>query len=129
VPFWRNGTSVIRASHRIIIGGCKWRKRTDFASAIVYERRIREFGFCDVPFGLSFVFAHRPSDNTARTKILDRTPHRNYQQLDRLRHWIANGTAWLYSSKPVLHLRVRVEHAVVAQETNTHQSKSGAARG
>jgi hypothetical protein len=103
----------------------QWRKRTDFASAIVYERCIREFGFRDVPFGLSFVFAHRPGDDTARTKILDRTPYRNYQQLDRLCHWIANGTAWLYSSKPVLHLRIRVQHAVVGQETNTHKSTSG----
>ena len=100
-----------------------------FRSVIVHERGIREFGFCDVPFGLSLVFAHRLGDNTARTKILDRTPYRNYQQLDRLCHWIANSTAWLYSSKPVLHLRIRVQHAVVGQETNTHKWKSGAATG
>jgi hypothetical protein len=70
--------------------------------------------FRDVPFGLSLLFPHRPSDNTARTKILDRTPYRNCQQLDRLCNWIANVTAWLYSGKPVLHLRIRVQHAVVA---------------
>jgi hypothetical protein len=84
---------------------------------------------CDVPFGLSFVSPHRPSHNTARTKILDRTPYRNRQQLDRLCHCIANITAWLYSRKPVLHLRIRVQHAVVAQETNTHKSRSDAATG
>ena len=52
------------------------------------------FGFCDVPFGLSFLFAHHPSDNPARAKILDRTPCRNCQQLDRLCNWIANVTAF-----------------------------------
>jgi hypothetical protein len=61
--------------------------------------------------------------------ILDWTPHRNCQQLDRLCNCIANFTAWLYSSKPVLHLRIRVQHAVVAQETNTHKSTSSAATG
>ena len=75
------------------------------------------------------------------TKILDRTTCRNCQQLDRLCNWIANVTAWLYSSEPVLHLRIRVQHAIVAQGTNTHKieitrsafgrlgcSKPGAAR-
>jgi hypothetical protein len=59
------------------------------------------FGFRDVPFGLSLLFSHRPGDNTARTKILDWTPCRNSQQLDRLCNWIANVTAWLYSREPV----------------------------
>jgi hypothetical protein len=81
--------------------------------------------FCNVPFGLSFLFPHHPSDNTARTKILDRTPCRNCQQLDRLCNWIADVTAWLYSSEPVLHLRIRVQHAAVAQGTNTYTSRSG----
>jgi hypothetical protein len=75
------------------------------------------------------VFPHRPSDNTARTKILDRTSYRYCQQLDRLCNCIANVTAWLYSSKSVLHLRIRVQHAVVAQETSTHKSRPGAATG
>lgn len=70
---------------------------------------------------------HHPSDNTARTKILDRTPYRNCEQLDRLCNCIANVTARLYSSKPVLHLHIRVQHAVVAQKTNTHKPRSGAA--
>jgi hypothetical protein len=35
-------------------------------------------------------------------------------------------TAQLYSSKPILHLRIRVQHAAVAQGTNTHKSSSGA---
>jgi hypothetical protein len=83
------------------------------------------FGFCDVPFGLSFLFAHHPSDNPARAKILDRTPCSNCQQLDRMCNWIANVTAWPYSSEPVLHLRIRIQHAAVAQGTNTHTSRSG----
>jgi hypothetical protein len=83
-------------------------------------------GFRDVPFGLSFLFSHCASDNTARTKILDRTPYRNCEQLDRLCNWIANVTAWLYSSKPILHLRIRVQHAAMAQGTNTLKSSSGA---
>ena len=79
------------------------------------------FVFCDVPFGLSFLFAHRPGDNPARAKILDRTPCRNCQQLDRLCNWIANVAARLYSSEPVLHLRIRVQHVAVAQGTkNAH---------
>ena len=85
------------------------------------------FGFCDVPFGLSFLFPHHPSDNPARAKILDRTPCRNSQQLDRVCNWTANVTAWLYSREPVLHRRIRVQHAIVAQGTNTRKSRSGAA--
>jgi hypothetical protein len=77
-----------------------------------------EVGFRDDPFGLSFLFPYRPSDGTARTKILDRPPCRNCQQLDRLCHWIENVTAWLYSSEHVLHLRIRVQHAALAQGTN-----------
>ena len=65
-------------------------------------------GFRDVPFGLSLLLFHCPGDDTARTKILDRTPYRNRQQLDRLCNWIPDVTAWLYSSKPILRLRLRV---------------------
>jgi hypothetical protein len=50
------------------------------------------------------------ADNTARAQILDRTPYRNCQQLDRLCNCIANITAWLYSSKPVMHRHIRVQH-------------------
>jgi hypothetical protein len=49
----------------------------------------------------------------------------NGQQLDRLSNWILNITPRLYSSEPVLHLRIRVQHAAVAQGTNTHTSRSG----
>jgi hypothetical protein len=117
--------------------------RTCF-SRCVYERRIRELritnslnrvklhwrlGFRDVPFGLSFLFPYRPSFNTGRTKILDRTPYRDCQQLHRLCNWIQNFTAWLYSRKPVLHLRICVQYAVVAQGTNAHKSSLGLATG
>jgi hypothetical protein len=84
------------------------------------------FVCCDVPFGLSFLFPHHPSDNPARAKILDRTPCRNSQQLDRLCNRAANVTAWLYSREPVLHRRIRVQHAIVAQRTNTRKSRSSA---
>jgi hypothetical protein len=83
-----------------------------------------ESRFPDGPFGLSFLFPHRASDNTARTKILDRTPCCNREQLDRLCNWIANVTAWLYSSKPILHLRLRVQHSAMAQGADTHKSSS-----
>ena len=86
-----------------------------------------EVGFRDVPFGLSLLFPDCPSDNIARTKILGRTPCRNSQQPDRLCNWFANVTAWLYSREPVLHRRIRVQHAIVAQGTNTRKSRSGAA--
>src|ERR1700679_698923 len=85
--------------------------------------------FRDVPFGLSFLFPHRPGDDTARTKMLDRTRSRNHQQHDCLCHWMAYVTAWLYSSKPVLHLRIHTQHAVVVQATNTCASRYGAATG
>src|ERR1700744_3308865 len=85
--------------------------------------------FRDVPFGLSFLYPHRPGDDTARTKMLDRTPSRNHQQHDCLCHWMAYLTAWLYSSKPVLHRRIRAQHAVVVQATNPCTSRSDAATG
>lgn len=74
-----------------------------------------EFG--NVPFGLSFVFPHRPRDNTTREKVLDRASYGNRQQLDRVCNCTANVTARLYSGKPVLHLRVCVQYAVVAEGT------------
>ena len=58
------------------------------------------------------------ADDIACTKIVDRTTCRDCQQLDRLCHWIANVTAWFYSSEHVLHLRIRVQHAVLAQGAN-----------
>lgn len=64
---------------------------------------------------------HCPGDNTACTKILDWTPCRNFQQFDRVCNWFANVTTWLYSSEPVLHLCIRVQHATVAQRTNRHK--------
>ena len=70
---------------------------------------------------------HRAGDNTARTKILDWAPYRNCEQLDRLRNWIANVTVWLYSSKPVLCLRIRDQPPVVAQKANAHKSGAYAA--
>jgi hypothetical protein len=79
---------------------------------------------CDVPFGLSLLFPHRPSDGPARTKILGRTPSRHSQQLARLCNCIANVRTWLYSSKSVLHLHIRVQHTVVAQGTITHTTRA-----
>src|ERR1700722_2220939 len=144
VLFWRMAWALSGRSRRIGHRGIQWCRRTDLASAIV-TKQVSEssqplilwvgqrfnwrLGFYDVPFGLSFLFPHCPGDNTARPKILDRAPHRDCQQLDRLCNCIANVTAWLYSSKPVLHLHIRVQHTVVAQGTHTHTSRSGAATG
>lgn len=72
----------------------------------------------DVSFGLHFLFSHRAGNNTARKKILGWTPRRNCQQLDRLRDRNANLAAWLYSSKPVLCMRIRDQHSGVAQEAS-----------
>jgi hypothetical protein len=85
-------------------------------------------GFCDVPFGLSFLFPHHRSHNIARTKILDRAFYRNCQQLDRVCHCVANVTVGLYSREPVLRLRICVQHAVVAERTNTQESQGGTVR-
>jgi hypothetical protein len=86
-----------------------------------------EVQFRDVPLGLSLLFLHHSGGNTARTKILDRAPCRTSQQLDHLCNWIANVTTWLYPREPVLHRRIRVQHAIVAPGTDTHKSRSGAA--
>ena len=64
---------------------------------------------------------HCPGDNTACAKILDWTPSCNFQQFDRLCNWFANVTTWLYSSEPVLHLCIHIQHATVAQGTNRHK--------
>jgi hypothetical protein len=94
-----------------------------------FSESVEASGFRNDPFGLRFVSPHRPGNNSARPKILDRTACRNCQQLDRLHNRISNVTAWLYSSEPVLHLRIRAQHAALAQGTNTHKSRSGAATG
>jgi hypothetical protein len=82
-------------------------------------------GFRYVPLRLSFLFPHRASDNTAKPKVLDRTPCCHCQQLYRLCDWIANVTVWFRSCKPVLHLRIRVQRTVLAKEAN--KPRSGAA--
>ena len=63
---------------------------------------------------------------TACAKIVDRTPCRNCQQLDRLCHWVANVTAWFYPGKPFLHLRIWVQRAAVAEAANTPKSRATA---
>jgi hypothetical protein len=37
---------------------------------------------------------------------------------------LANVTAWLYSREPVLHRRIRVQHAAVVQGTHTHRDQA-----
>ena len=79
---------------------------------------------CDVPFGLSLLSSHYPSGGPALTKILGRTPYRHCQQLDCLCNCTADVRTWLYSSKYVLHLHIRVQLTVVAQGTNTHEARA-----
>jgi hypothetical protein len=93
--------------------------------ASAHKVSCRRLGFRNVPFGLSFLCPHGPSHHTARTKILERSPYRNVQQLDCLCDCIANVTAWPYSLKRDLHLHICVEHAVVAPRTKRHKPRSG----
>lgn len=71
--------------------------------------------FRHVPIRLSFMFSHDPGDNTSRTQILDGARCLEHKLSGRLRDWIANIPARLYSREPVLHLHVRFQHPIVAQ--------------
>ena len=96
------------------------RDEREHESLILYRSFNWRLGFRDVSFDLSFLCPLRPSDNTTRAKILDRTSYRNRQQLSLLCDRIARITTSLYLSKPVLHLRICVQHVVVAQEAKRH---------
>ena len=47
---------------------------------------------------------------------MDGTSDINYQQHDRLRNRLSHVSVWLYSSKPDLHLCIRIQHPVLGQE-------------
>jgi hypothetical protein len=49
-------------------------------------------------------------------KSMDRTSDINCQQHGRLRNRLSHVSAWLYSSKPDLHLCIRIQHPVLGQE-------------
>ena len=69
--------SVVRAFHTgWVIGESNGASARSLLQPLC-TRDVSESSVCDVPFGLSFVFPHHSGDNTARTKILDRTPYRN----------------------------------------------------
>lgn len=78
-----------------------------------------EAWFSYVPFRLPLLLSHHIGDRPRRTEIMDGTSNINCQQLDRLRNWLSNFSVWLHSSKPDLHLCIRVEHPILAQE-NSH---------
>jgi hypothetical protein len=47
---------------------------------------------------------------------VDGTSDINCQQYDRLRNRLSHVSIWLYSSKPDLHLCIRIQHSVLGQE-------------
>jgi hypothetical protein len=47
---------------------------------------------------------------------VDGTSNINCQQHDRLRDRLSHVSVWLYSSKPDLHLCLRIQHPVLGQE-------------
>ena len=47
---------------------------------------------------------------------MDGTSDINCQQHDRLRNRLSHVSVWLYSSKPDLHLCIRIQHPVLGQE-------------
>jgi hypothetical protein len=61
-----------------------------------------------VPFRLPLLLSHHIGDRPRRTEIVDGTSNINCQQFDRLRNWPSDVSVWLYSSKPDLHLCIRV---------------------
>jgi hypothetical protein len=72
--------------------------------------------FSDVPFRLSLLLSHHIGDRPRRSEIVDGTSSINCQQLDRLRNRLSDVSVWLYSSKPDLHLCIRIQHPVLGQE-------------
>jgi hypothetical protein len=83
---------------------------TDIKALLIHQaaRCWWEARLSDVPFRLSLLLSHYIGDCPRRTKILDRTSNINCQQLDRLPHRLSHVSVWLYSSKPGLHLCIRV---------------------
>lgn len=67
-----------------------------------------EARFNDVPLRLSLLLSHYIGDRPCRAEILDGTSNINCQQLDRLPNCLSHVSVRLYSSKPGLHLRLRV---------------------
>jgi hypothetical protein len=67
-----------------------------------------EARFSDVPFRLSLLLSYYIGDRPRRTEILDGTSNINCQQLDRLPYRLSHVSVRLYSSKPGLHLCIRV---------------------
>ena len=60
-------------------------------------------------------------DCPPRSEIVDGTSDINYQQHDRLRNRLSHVSVWLYSSKPDLHLCIRIQHPVLGQEDSHAQ--------
>jgi hypothetical protein len=73
-------------------------------------------GFRHVPLRLCLVFSHYRSYSASRTKIVDGAHCLKHELPDRLCNWIANIAVRVYSSEPVLHLHVRVQHPIMDQE-------------
>src|SRR5882757_7392632 len=69
-----------------------------------------------VSFRLPLLLSHHIGDCPPRSEIVDGTSDINCQQHDRLRNRLSYVSVWLYSSKPDLHLCIRIQHPVLGQE-------------
>jgi hypothetical protein len=79
-------------------------------------RSDRGLGYRHVPLRLFLMLPHHLGDNTPRTQILDWARCRKHELFDRLCNRIANIPVRLYSGEPVLHLRVLLQHSIMAQK-------------
>jgi hypothetical protein len=68
------------------------------------------------PSRLPLLLSHHIGDSPRRSEIVDGTSDINCQQHDRLRNRLSHVSVWLYSSKPNLHLCIRIQHSVLGQE-------------
>lgn len=78
-------------------------------------RSDREIGDRHVPLRLFLVFPHHLGDNTPRAQILDWSRCSKHELSDRLCNRIADIPVRLYPGEPVLHLRVLLQHSIMAE--------------
>ena len=62
------------------------------------------------------LLSHHIGHCPRQSEIVDGTSDINCQQHDRLRNPLSHVSVWLYSSKPDLHLCIRIQHPVLGQE-------------
>jgi hypothetical protein len=72
-----------------------------------------------VSFRLPLLLSHHIGDCPRRSEIVGGTSDINCQQHHRLRNRLSHVSVWVYSSKPDLHLCIRIQHPVLGQEKLT----------